>query len=88
MKVLISCTILYFRNTENIRLAEDGTYKASPESIEDISEEWMEWAMKKNKHIGSEAMISNVCVTALSSEGKNGDAGGMTDAKLLRISIT
>ena len=83
----MSCTILYFRNTENTYLSEDGKYKASPESIKDISEQWMEWAMKKNKHIGSDAMISNVSVTALSSEGKNGDAGGMTDAKLLRISI-
>ena len=83
----ISCTILYFRNTENTYLTEDGKYKASPESIKDISEQWMEWAMKKNKHIGSDVMISNVCVTTLSSEGMKEDAGGMTDAKLLRISI-
>ena len=87
MNVNINYKISYLRNSGNINFTEDGKYKASPESIKDISEQWMEWAMKKNKHIGSDVMISNVCVTTLSSEGENKDAGGMTDAKLLRISI-
>ena len=77
---------IFRKTTEINNNAKDG-FKISPDSIDDITPEWMEWALKTNETIGKNVNISNVVVTKLSTEAGGEGRGGMTDAQLLRIAL-
>ena len=75
---------------------EEGN-KVVPESIDDYSSHWCEWALKKANTIRENVTVVSVDIKRLSSDGNglsNGaglsdapDGGGLSDAQIMRVEL-
>ena len=67
----------------------DNNQKPVPESFEDFSPGWCEWALKEGEVIGPNVKVENVNVKRLSDDDTGlADGGGLTDALILRLEIS
>ena len=82
--------------TEENDNIEDGN-KVVPESIDDYSSHWCEWALKKANTIGENVTVISVNIKRLSNDSNglsNGeglsdapDGGGLSDAQIMRVEL-
>ena len=74
---------------ETVTTELDDNQKPVPESFEDFSPGWCEWALKEGKAIGPNVKVENVNVKRLSDDDTGlADGGGLTDALILRLEIS
>ena len=64
-------------------------FKEVPDSLEDITAQWCELALRKGDVIGSNTTVSNVELSRLVNEETGAlDGGGMTSSQMVRINLT
>ena len=67
---------------------EDGN-KPVPESFDEITPEWCQWALRKGGVIGANTNVVSAEIERFKSKetGEVDDGGGLTDAKMIRIML-
>ena len=74
--------------SEKVDLSNDVTPEV-PNSFDDVTPEWCEWALRKGGAIGEKVTVTEAVVERFKDEetGEVNDGGGLTGAKLMRIHL-
>jgi hypothetical protein len=60
-------------------------FKIVPESLEDITANWLEQALQKGFTISEETKVSNVELESLASDEFGQDGGGLSGSTILKL---
>lgn len=60
-------------------------FKIVPESLEDITADWLEQALQKGFTISEETKVTNVELESLSSDEFGQDGGGLSGSTILKL---
>ena len=60
-------------------------FKIVPESLEDITADWLEQALQKGSAISEETKVTNVELESLASDEFGQDGGGLSGSTILKL---